>query len=162
MLRSALALSCGTRLPAPQQPSYGRPTHQPTVSPAKESAPTPNSARGGRRKTPSRGRLALSPAWWRTIIKKCKTQNEFVPNTSVAAVRTSVAHGEWVVWWANGLVDGSVVGWVVGSFCTWVSASAPVGGKLSFSSMPACSGDAYEPTHMFAAVPGSVVTHGAG
>ena len=154
-MRHQTARATTTKLRPPHTPAHGVPGER--IGTDAELGD-----RGGRGRTPSRGRIALSRAWWRTIIKKCKTQNEFLPNTSVAAVRTSVAHGKRVVWWVNGLVDGSVVGWVVGSFCTWVSASAPVGGKLSFSSMPACSGDAYEPTHMFAAVPGSVVTHGAG
>ena len=41
---------CATRPPAAERPSHDPPTQHPSVSPAKDRAPTPNSASGGRRK----------------------------------------------------------------------------------------------------------------
>ena len=55
------ALPSATGPPRPARPRHARPTQQPSVSPANEGAPTPNSpgVEGG--KVPSRGRVARSP-----------------------------------------------------------------------------------------------------
>ena len=55
--RGAPALPRATRPPAAARPSHARPTRQPSVFPAKGGAPPPNSASGGRREAPSRGRV---------------------------------------------------------------------------------------------------------
>ena len=56
MLRGTPALPTATRPLKAARPRHACPTQQPPVSPSKEGAPQPNSATGGRRKTPSRGR----------------------------------------------------------------------------------------------------------
>ena len=62
IFRAAPALPTGTRPPASTRASQTRPTQQPSVTPAKERAPTPNSTIGGRREAPFPGQGALSPA----------------------------------------------------------------------------------------------------
>ena len=57
------AVPSATRPPVAARPSHASSTQQSSVLPAKERAPTPNLASGGRRKVPSsRRRLALAPA----------------------------------------------------------------------------------------------------
>ena len=46
-------LPIATAPPAAARPRHARPTQQPSVTPAKERAPKPNSASGERRKEPS-------------------------------------------------------------------------------------------------------------
>ena len=46
-------LPTANRPPAAARPSHARPRKQPSLSPAKERAPTPNSASGERQKEPS-------------------------------------------------------------------------------------------------------------
>lgn len=56
MPRETPALPSATRHPAAARQCHGCPTKQPSVSPAKEEAPPPNSASGEREKVPSRRR----------------------------------------------------------------------------------------------------------
>ena len=61
MPRRAPALPTVTGSPAATRSRHCCATQQPSVSPEKDGAPQPNSTSGGRRKVPSRGRLARSP-----------------------------------------------------------------------------------------------------
>ena len=117
--RSASALACSAGPPAPPRSCHGRPTHQPSVSPAKERAPTLSSASGGRGKAPSRRRLALSPGLRRTVKKvEIPAQHEYEASASVCCCTYCCSTWLGCFWWVDGLVGvcvggcGCVGGWV--------------------------------------------------
>ena len=58
---SAPALRCATRPPSAPRPCHARPTHRPSVSPAKAMPPMPDHESGGRGEAPTRARVARSP-----------------------------------------------------------------------------------------------------
>ena len=58
--KKQLRVPNATRPPSASRPCHARPTHQPSVSPAKELPPTPE-ATGGLGEAPSQGQIAPSP-----------------------------------------------------------------------------------------------------
>ena len=152
MSRLESALSCSTGLSTPPRPCHGCPTRHPSVSPATERAPTPNSASEGRGKAPSRGRFAL-PGKAVENSKKLESQYERTKqlNSSVCCCTfyccAAVGLGGRAVSRVDKLVGGWLGGWVVGWVVSYVGECFRGCGRwpcsfvtsvLFFPAIPAC------------------------